>query len=269
MRENASSAGNQQETLLKSKGSSETTRQISQKNLAILLAFLFTDGCVSAREKHSWRIYFASTSQHLLELFTECITSAFRLEKSRVHIRYRKDGTAAAIVDSKEIGNYLVTTFGGFRTLRFANGELPAAQLPISFLHDNGYIRHFLQAAFTCDGGLCLYPARREGSRGGTQWLIRTVFLACAHPNLRKDYMYLLSALGITAREVAADGKIKIETEKNIRRFAAKVGFVPGVQVTANSKYWRGQEKQRVLELMIASYANPASLYRSPIFTSR
>ncbi|MGB9613343.1 MAG: hypothetical protein ACPL4K_04100, partial [Candidatus Margulisiibacteriota bacterium] len=167
---NASSADNQQETLplLNSgRGSSETIRQILQMNKepVSLLGILFTDGCVSPKGVNSWRIYFANKSETLIELFQECIVKVFNLDVNRVRIGKTKDGFLGAVVDSKEIGNWLTTKFGNFRTLKFKNGKFPKIQLPISELRESGYTKEFLKVAFSCDGGLCFYPAYRRGKR--------------------------------------------------------------------------------------------------------
>lgn len=261
------SADNQQATSNKLLGgASETKRRIPQRQaLAILLGLLYTDGCVSPKGG-SWRIYFSNKSIHLITLFRDCIINAFKHEQPRVRIGLTSDKLHKAVVDSKAIGNYLVNNFGTFRTLKFKNGQLPEAVLPIGFLRQSGETIPFLQAAFSADGGLCFYPAKRNGKNGGTRWLIRTVFLACAHPKLRADYLTLLKDLGIRAREVSTDGKIKIETEENIRKFKKSVGFVSGALITLHSKYWNGYEKNQVLKYMVASYANPSKFYLLPMF---
>lgn len=248
-------------------GSSETTRQIPQMNrkLAILLGLLYTDGCVSPKGQ-SWRIYFAVKSQVLVNLFRDCMVDVFALENGRVRIGATKDGLTKAIVNSKEIGNWLVSKFGTFRTLKFANGELSPARLPVSLLKSSGHVADFLRVAFSCDGGVSLYSAKRDGRNGGTRWLIRTVFIACAHPQLRRDYLKLLSQLDIRVREVANDGKLKIETERDIRLFQERIGFTAGVRVAGNSKFWNGHEKNEVLQLLIASYGQPSKIYQLPKF---
>ena len=257
------SADNQQATFNKLlKGASETKRRIPQRQaLAMLLGLLYTDGCVSPKGG-SWRIYFSNKSVHLITLFRNCIINAFKHEQVRVLIGLTNDNLHKAVVNSKAIGNYLVSNFGTFRTLKFEDGELPKTELPIKFLRKSGETVHFLQAAFSADGGVCFYPARRSGKNGGTRWLIRTVFLACAHPKLRADYLVLLKDLGIRAREVSADGKIKIESEQEIRKFGKSVGFVSGALITLHSKYWNGYEKNQVLKYMVASYANPSKYYQ-------
>ena len=238
----------------------DISKQIS-KELASLLAILFTDGCVSPKKKNSWRIYFSNSSEILIQLFRDCMVNVFGLNKERIRIGIITDGFYRAVINSKEIGEYLVSRFGTFRTLRYKDGKLPDTKLPIDQLIASNVVDEFLKVAFSCDGGLCFYPAHREGARGGTKWMIRTVFLACRHAKLRGDYMSLLRFLGIRARNVPKDGKIKIEDENNIRKFWELVEFVEGVKVTKHSKFWRDYEKQDLLSLMVASYENPSRIY--------
>ena len=247
---------------------SETTCRIPHMSveLAQLLGLLFTDGCVSPKGKSTWRIYFAVKSEKLIEVFKNSMIQLFGLDESRVRIGMTQDDLIRAIVDSKEIGDWLTNTFGTFRTLKRENGLLPDTKLPVAMLEASDQTAAFLRSAFSCDGGVSLYTATRNAKRGQTIWLIRTVFLACAHPALRKDYLKLLNSLGIQAREIEADGKIKIENSKDINLFAEKIGFIPGVQVTGHSKYWHGWEKNKVLEHMISSYGNPSSIYNLPQF---
>lgn len=272
MSKKVSGADNQQGSLRQlANDPSETICQIPQMNkeLASLLGILFTDGCVSPKGVNSWRIYFVNKSESLINLFRDCMLKVFNLNINRVRVGKTSDGFLSAVVDSKEIGNSLVSTFGSFRSLKFKNGKSSTVRLPVSELLQSSYLTDFLKAAFSCDGGLCFYSAYRTGIRGGTRWLIRTVFLSCAHPRLRADYMYLLKRLGIDARDVPDDGKIKMETEKSIRKFHKLIGFVKGVKITNHSKFWKGHEKQYVLELMISSYDNPSRIYNLPKFHLR
>ncbi len=184
----------------------------------------------------------------------------FALPASRVRLGKTSDGLYRAIVNSKEARDAFTKRFGTFRTLR-RNGEHTDAHLPIQELLQHDVASDFLKAAFSCDGGVNLYVARRKGTNGGTQWVIRGVYLACAHPQLRKEYAELLRVLGITARNVTRDGKVKIETEKDIRRFHECVGFIDGVQITHTSKFWPSIEKQALLKQPIESYEAPARVY--------
>ena len=243
-----------------------SSKKIS-KNLASLLAILFTDASVSPKKKNSWRIYFLNSSEVLIKIFRDCIVDVFGIDQARVRMSRYQDGFYRAVVNSKEIGNCLVSRFGTFRTLKYENGELPCTKLPIDQLIASKVVSEFLKVAFSCDGGLCFYPAYREGNRGGTQWLIRTIFLTCHHNQLRENYIFLLQSLGIQARNVVKDGKIKIEDEKNIRKFQELIGFVKGVAVTKHSKFWRQYQKQDLLNLMISSYENPSLIYNLSKFS--
>lgn len=228
---------------------------------ATLIGLLYTDGCLSPKGKSSWRFYFSNKSERLVAVFRECIMQCFALPSSRVRLGTTNDALYRALVDSKEAGDTFTKKFGTFRTLR-RNGEHTNAHLPVQELLQHNVAADFLKAAFSCDGGVNLYVARRAG----TQWLIRGVYLACAHPQLRSEYCKLLRALGITARNVAGDGKVKIETEKDIRIFHEKIGFIDGVHITHTSKFWPSIEKQKLLEKVIQSYDVPANVYKLPQF---
>ena len=270
--ENTSNADNQQGSPLVniSYDPSETTRRIPHINnhFAILLGILFTDRCVSPKGS-SWRIYLAVTSKELVTVFKESIIRVFNIPEHRVLMGLTKDGLEKAVVNSKEIGDYLFARFGTFRTLDFRDGTKTKARLPISELLSSGHASDFLRVAFSCDGGISLYVAHRNGVRKKTLWLIRTVFLACSHKKLRSDYLTLLKFFHIHAREVPRDGKIKIETEGDIRRFYEKLGFLEDVEITRHSKFWLGYTKQQVLRLTINSYRNPASIYSRKKFAKK
>lgn len=271
MSENAIGADNQQGRLqLKIGEPSETIRRTLRMNkeLAILLGLLMTDGCVSPKG-NSWRIYFSNKSQTLIDLFRDCIIKVFNLNEERVLLGKTSNGFLKAVVNSKEIGNYLVSNFGTFRTLKFKDGDETAAKLPITELIQNGCAQVFLQAAFSCDGGLSFYPASRKGKTGDVKWLIRTIFLSCKHSRLRSEYVKLLNVFNISARNVPGDGKVKIETKNDILKFHDKIGFLENVAVTDHSKYWRNDPKQQVLKLMVSSYEEPRKIYNLPKFVRK
>ena len=268
MSEKAVVADNQQGRLqLRIEEPSETIRRTLRMNreLAIFLGLLFTDGCISPKG-NSWRIYFSNKSQTLIDLFRDCMIKVFNLDEKRVLMGKTSNGFLKAVVNSKEIGNYLVSKFGTFRTLSFENGIETAAKLPVKELLDSGYASEFLRAAFSGDGGLSFYPASRKGKTADVKWLIRTIFLSCKHSGLRIDYINLLRAFDIKVRNVPGDGKIKIETKSDIQKFRDKIGFLENVAATDHSKYWRNYPKQQILELMVSSYEEPSKTYNLPKF---
>ena len=236
---------------------------------ATLIGLLYTDGCLSPKGKNSWRFYFSNKSERLVALFRESMMRCFALPSSRVRLGMTNDGLYRAIVDSKEAGKIFTVKFGTFRTLRYASGEHTKARLPTEDLLKHNIASDFLRVAFSCDGGVNLYVARRKSYLGETRWLIRGVYIACAHPALRHQYQTLLNAFGIKSRNVAGDGKIKIETKKNIQAFYQQIGFVKGVHITHTSRFWPNVEKQKLLERLIKSYKAPSDVYLLPQFDEK
>jgi hypothetical protein len=93
------------------------------------------------------------------------------------------------------------------------------------------------------------------------------VYLACKHPNLVWQYSQSLAKLGIPSRVMLQDWRVLIQGQKPVAAFAAQVGFLPGVTVSANSRYWQGSPKSEVLRLLLDSYGNPQPIYDLPMFS--
>lgn len=271
---NASSADNQQGRF---RPTSENPQRLYVKcsnieeldqNEVNLIAILYTDGCLSPKGKNSWRLFLGSTSWQIIELFKVSLISLFNLPEERIRITERQVNGKPyfkAAVDSKEIGSYLFEKYGTFRTLKYfsSNGRshYPKAYLPKSLAKDKKAMRQFLKVAFSCDGGINLYVARNK-----YVWLIRNVYLACQHPMLIKQYYLLLKKLGIGAKILYKDELLRIQGKENIKKFAKEIGFLDSVQITQNSAYWQGMDKQQLLKLAITSYGDPKSIYDLPQF---
>lgn len=251
----ASSADNQQERPRQRRGilRDRTPNILNAFGLPTLLGLLYTDGCVSAKE-NSWRIYFAVKSYKLSCVFKECMLSLFDIDADRVLTGKTKDGLWRAVLNSKEIGNYLTGRFGCFRTARLPDGSLPEIRLPINYLIRCNGVREFLSAAFSCDGGVSFYPVQRDGKYGGTRWFNRNVFLSCKHPVLLSDYSFLLGHLGIKGS--VRNDRIKISSRVEMTNFQREVGFIEGVEVTSHSRLWDGLDKSALLEKTLNSYIN-------------
>jgi hypothetical protein len=82
--------------------------------------------------------------------------------------------------------------------------------------------------------------------------IIRRIKLACKHPILKEQISELLKKVGLL-HQVSKEELI-IERKRDILKFAEEIKFVPGVKVTKNSKFWRGLEKNDVLNLVIKSF---------------
>lgn len=236
-------------------------------NEATLLGILYTDGCLSPKGKNGWRFYLGNTSWQIIEAFKQSLIKLFNLPDRRIRISQKiVNGKPfyKAVMDDMRIGGLLTREYGTFRTLRYSseiNGSVyPSASLP-DRLQDHSTICQFLKVAFSCDGGVNLYVARNKYI-----WLIRNVYLACKHPVLIKQYCNLLKKIGITGKILQEDNLIRIQGRKDLKIFANKVGFMQGVQITQHSAYWEGFEKEKVLQLLIASYGNPKAIYDLPQF---
>lgn len=262
---NATGAGNQQETafvkpnLINHKWGilrdyTPDTVELSDE-LVTLIAFLYTDGGISQHRLNSWRIFFTNSSREAVELFKECLIRLFKISPDRVKIRLRHERYYFAVLTSKEVGNYLVKSFGYFRTLKFRDGKYPSVSIPVRQLIASGKAGVFLRSVFSMDGCVKFYPAK---NRDNKRWLERNISLACYHPVLRRQYKQLLQSLGIKSVNIERDKVIKIRKRENLEQFALKVGFIGGIKTTGHSKFWFGAEKNRVLKTMIGSYKDPS-----------
>jgi LAGLIDADG-like domain len=255
----------------------DTTREA----YARLIGILYTDGCVSPKG-NGWRIIVSNNSSAIVDSFEETLQTCFekpvrRSVRGKLHL---------AVVDSQEVGQLLIDRHATFRTegcrvnqgcpwLRggrkpcsscepvvFDNIHYPPASLPV--FASEAELSAFLQAAFSCDGGINLYVARR----GRARWLIRNVYLACKHPTLIHQYADLLVRLEIAGRVSLRDWRVLIQGRSHLVRFANRIGFLPGSIIGANSPYWCGQTKAEILKVLLDSYGNPRSVYDLPMFSS-
>lgn len=237
---------------------------------AVLLGILYTDGCLSKKSKNCWRFYLSNTSFEIINTFKKCMINVFGLENERVRISKKTVNGKPfykAVIDSGYCGNILNSKYGTFRTLAYKKEKggviYPTAKIPFNKTTSKNLLSDFLKAAFSCDGGVNLYVANHKN---GYKHLIRNVFLACKHPQLQKDYVKLLKILGIRARLLIKDNKLRIEKREDLQKFYEKVGFIKGVQITQHSAYWQGWEKNKVLLLALSSYGNNAKVYSLPQF---
>lgn len=269
---NASSADNQQETSTMSKDPQRLYAKYPNKQNtlthkeATLLGILYTDGCLSKKGKRSWRFFLGNTSYEIIHAFKESMLGIFNLKEERVRI-YEKivnnKPYYKAVVDSKDCGQYLTDKYGTFRTLAYkdskGNKTYPTTKLPFSENTSTSILSTFLKTAFSCDGGINLYPAK---SKQGYRFLIRNAYIACHHPQLQIDYQNLLKILNVNSKIILNDNKVLIQGRVDLERFKQKVGFLNGVNITQHSIYWNGWEKNKVLQMALNSYGKPSEILK-------
>lgn len=273
--ENATSAGNQQgrtykvsHNLINHKWGTlrdytPNTMKLSP-DLVKLIAMLYTDGCVSKHRSNSWRVTFSNSSQVAVDIFINSLVNIFGVSRDRIKVTKMMGKYHFATLTSKEVGRWLIEKFGTFRTLKFKDGKYPLTSIPVDLIIKTGNVQTFLKTVFSMDGGVKFYIAN---SRGNYKWLERNISLACHHPILRMQYKKLLKSIGIKSVNIEADNVIKIRRKENLEKFAKEVGFIDGIATTRHSKFWVGVDKNKVLQMMVDSYNDPA-IYISTIINS-
>lgn len=219
---------------------------------AILQALLFTDGCVMP-ERH--RVSFASTSDVLVERFVRLVRDVYGYTISKGYIQSGKAGRLPVTVvqfPSKEIVNDLLSDTPGYRTDPRKDGTYPDARVPKSwYALNDAQLVEVLRSAFDCDGGCSLRIS--ESRKKDCYELERSVFLACWHPVLRKQYAELVNMLGITA--AAHKDRVSLSSEENFKKFKDIINFSPNVNITFKSRWWQGIEKRKLLDLILHTYS--------------
>jgi hypothetical protein len=214
------------------------------EDLAILVALLLTDGCVSA----SRLLIFHNKSEAMHELFRQQVVKLF----GSVHFteRIESNGTKRTQVASKLIVKKLLEAckLETFRRKQFENGEFPAVKLP-EFIKSlsRSTVNKFLQVVFSADGSVSLGVRWHKKNKS---WEIRRrVELTCKHPELRNDFFELLKFSGFSPR--ISGSNITLEKKNDILKFAQEIRFIEGVRIGGDSKNWKGFEKNQILDFAV------------------
>jgi intein/homing endonuclease len=107
----------------------------------------------------------------------------------------------------------------------------------------------FLRALFDDDGCVVLCSSSKHKS-----WQRRVCLRSTSNQGC-EDVTRLLSLLGINSRVIK--WAVIISGKGNVKRFQSRVGFTQGVKVQRGS--WKGMDKAKVLELLLASYEDPSA----------
>jgi hypothetical protein len=84
---------------------------MTQEDYARLIGILFTDGCVSPKGS-SWRVIVSNNSRPIVDAFEETVYSCF----GKSIRRFMRGELFVGILDSKEVGQFLIDQHGTFRT---------------------------------------------------------------------------------------------------------------------------------------------------------
>ncbi len=105
----------------------------------------------------------------------------------------------------------------------------------------------FLRIYISCDGCPSIFPRKNSWSA-----VERIVAIVCHHPILKQRLSKLLNDLKIP--HTVKENSLEMRSRESITKFKKDIGFVDGVEMTGNSKYWEGLTKNEVLNKIIKSY---------------
>lgn len=245
------------------------------RQLALLSAFLLTDGGVSSKGKN-WLIYFRNKDPKITERFQETLK---RAAGKFGYVSDRKDGTRfIRTVDNKLAKSLFRLSpsyrtkacgifpkcqhLGGkmssctlFGTIRVDGVEYPKAQIPRCVFVSESLAKAFLKIYASCDGGVSVVPAK---NKRGSLFLVRKVLISVKHPVLSDQLAELLRELGY--RPSQFKDQIRLTKREDLERFYREIGFVEGSKISDDSRFLSGLEKNAVLRMVVDSYQSPKSL---------
>lgn len=220
---------------------------MSRESLGILIGLLLTDGCVSDERF----LIFHNKSEVMHKEFRKHVNKLF----GDVHFteRFEVNGTKRTQLTSKKIVSRLLSLskMTTFRKKQFDDGEFPETKLPFFIKNlSRSSMSKFLQTIFSADGSISV--SARWHKRNNSWEIRRRVELTCKNPYLRKDFYNLIENFGFSPR--VSNENITLERKSDILRFTNSVRFIPNVTIGGDSKYWRGFEKNQILDLAVKSF---------------
>ena len=233
-----------------------------------LVALCLSDGGIGF-SSNTMYIHFTNTSEVLLDLFKREIR---KFSESKIHKQIKPRGITLRIFDKKLV-RALLNISPSYRTR-------PCNHFPICpFLKKDrkygfGNHKHFKQnglifakttvpeylfqtlkdrATFmriyaSCDGYPSIFPRKSSWSA-----VERIVAIVCHHPILKTRLHEILVDLKIPHK--TKPYAIEMRSKESITQFRKKIGFIDGVKMTGNSRYWKGVEKNKVLDKILKSYS--------------
>ena len=203
------------------------------ENIAALIGFLISDGSVYYdKSKRTYCIQFTNKNKQMLEKFKFLVSYCFGIRN--FHINKCKNALSVRFF-SKKVANQLFLHSPSFRTLRFADGKYPNAQIPSEIFTNPKLAISFLQTYASSDG--CIYSDKSHKA---------VIEIACVHPKLKQQLSELLKTLHIESL-ITSKG-IRINRKAEIKKFASKIRFLPESTVVQSSSANFGKTKNDLLD---------------------
>lgn len=207
-------------------------------HLGILLGLLLTDGSISGN-----CIEFTNKSQELVELFKEKFRKIFGISNIWEGKDKRDREIKRVRIKNKKIAELLS------KLLK----EGDKKKIPKMFFHLNKQqIKKIFQVMFSTDGCVSVWVVWNKKRK---LWEIKKyVKISNYSREIRENLIKLLSSIGFSPINRESNKEVVLFKKRDIIKFSKEIGFVKGVKITQNSKYWRGFEKNDVLNLAIKSF---------------
>lgn len=233
-----------------------------------LVALCLSDGGIGFSSSTMY-IHFTSSSNVLLDFFKREIR---KFSNAKIHVQHKPRGTTLRVYD-KDLVQDLLAISPSYRT-RPCN-HFPKCpilkkkeKIPTYGIHEhlfhNGLVfaevaipedlfrtqldkARFMRIYTTCDGYPSIFPRKHSWSA-----VERMVAIVCHHPFLKKRLHEILFNLRIPHK--IKPYSLVMRSQDAIRKFKEKIGFVDGVLMTGNSRYWRTYQKNEVLDIILKSY---------------
>ncbi|MBI4983579.1 hypothetical protein HZC32_02955 [Candidatus Woesearchaeota archaeon] len=210
-------------------------REPMNQEVSNLIAFLLSDGSMNLKKSKNsvnHRISLEVVSKPLCEEFQRTCKNIFG-RTSKIVERHRNLEHSKSfrmdIVISQEEAKRLLSLVKTFRT-RPINGVATEAQIPDEVMEGNNEIKqNFLKIFASAEGSVILAIDKQR-----KWWAInRWISIKCCHPMIHNQIKQLLIDLGINAKSVVND--IRIKGKENLIKFRELISFLNGCKVTKKS----------------------------------
>ena len=232
-----------------------------------LVSLCLSDGGIGYSSETSY-IHFTNKSGVLLDLFKKEIR---KFTSSKIHEQKKPRGTTLRVFD-KSLIDELIKISPSFRTkpcnhfpiCPYLKSDKINRRLEHPHIKSNGLVwseikipenlfrnkkdkSEFLRIYISCDGYPSIFPRRDSWSA-----VERIVAIVCHHPMLKQRLSELLSDIQVP--HTVKENSLEMRSKESIKKFKNQIGFVDGVKMTGNSRYWEGLPKNEVLDKIIKSY---------------
>lgn len=233
-----------------------------------LIALCLSDGGIGLSSDTVY-IHFTNKSKILLDLFKEEIR---RFSNNKIHQQNKPRGITLRVFD-KSLALELFKISPSYRTrpcnhfpicpflkgknnyktgkhnhIQFKDLVYTEIKIPEALFQNIEEKAFFMRIYASCDGYPSLFPRKNSWSA-----VERIVGIVCHHPFLKQRLHEILLDLGISHN--IKPNSLEMRSKTSISQFQQKIGFIKGVNMTGNSKYWEGQSKNEVLRKIIRSYS--------------